>query len=165
MIWQSVTFVLQFSNNYKWPIKIYRPTTPPSPTHTNKHTHTHTLPKLKTKPNEAQGRGPSPKALQANSPMELCSLSGRAACTSSTCWKGVHLFSTAAGNSCSQWLLRAKLDHRLPSSRSSCWYSLGKLAWNHTQQPLDTACLHTGGNGLKPTTYWENWSKTTHSSR
>ena len=72
-----------------------------------------------------------PNVLQAKTLMLLCSLSGRAACTSNTCWKSVHFFCTDAGNSSSQWLLRAKLPHRPESSSSSCWYRLGKFAWNY----------------------------------
>lgn len=72
-----------------------------------------------------------PRALQANSPMAVWSLSGLTACTTSSCWNRLILFSITDGNSFSHSLLREKLDHSEPSSKFNTWYSLGKLVCNH----------------------------------
>lgn len=82
-----------------------------------------------------------PKALQANNPIAVCSLSGLAAWTTSNCWNRVTRFSMTDGNSFSHSLLREKLDHREPSSKFRTWYSLGKLFYNKPVTYLKTFML------------------------
>ena len=74
-----------------------------------------------------------PKARHANTPIADCSLSGRVAWTTNSCWNSESLLLTELGKSCSHWLLLANWDHKPPSCMSHI-KRIAIITWEQSQR-------------------------------